>query len=115
MPSKEHLTCSSTRKEKLKRCEMGKEITSLVKTKVIKKIDKVAFLATHQLALRGKIGSFESEDERENALFLSQLDYTVEKDHRVRAIIKTIPCNTHQSRYVKRTYCCYELSGNRGY
>ena len=50
-------------------------------------------MATHQLAFRGKIDAFESKDERGNGLFLSLFNYTVEKDQRLRAIIKTIPRN----------------------
>ena len=53
----------------------------------------VAFLATHQLAFRGKIDAFESEDEGGNGLFLSLFNHTLEKDQRLRAIIKTIPRN----------------------
>ena len=59
---KQHLACYTTWKEKIKRSEMGKKITSLVNTEAIEKnryyfstlMDIVAFLATHQLALRGK-------------------------------------------------------------
>ena len=50
-------------------------------------------MATHQLAFRGKIDAFESKDKRGNGLFFSLFNYTVEKDHRLRAIIKTIPRN----------------------
>ena len=35
---KEHLACYSTWKEKIKRSEMGKEITSLANTKQLKEI-----------------------------------------------------------------------------
>ena len=50
-------------------------------------------MATHQLSFRGKIDAFESEDEKEMDFFLSLCNYTVEKDQRLRAIIKTIPQN----------------------
>ena len=56
-------------------------------------IDLVTFLATHQSAFRGKIDVFESEDKAENGLFLSLFNYTVEKDLRLRPIIKTAPRN----------------------
>ena len=77
---------------------MGKEATSLVNTVAIERnpyyfptlIDMVvAFLATHQLAFRGKTDAFESEDEGRNGLFLSLFNYTVEKDQRLQKIIKT--------------------------
>ena len=76
--TKEHLACYSTWKEKIKRYEMGEEITLLVNTEVTERnryyfsilIDIVAVLATHQLAFRGKIDAFESEGR--NGLFLSR-------------------------------------------
>ena len=51
---------------------MGKKITSLINTEAIERnryyfftlIDIVAFLGTHQLAFRGKIDVFQSEDKR---------------------------------------------------
>ena len=75
--SREHLACCSTWEEKTKRSETDKKITSLVNTVAIEKnrcyfstlIDIVAFLAIHQLAFRGKIDAFESEDEGETGLF----------------------------------------------
>ena len=56
---------------------MDKKTTSLVNTEAIKTnryyfsifINVIAFLATLQLALRGKIDAFESKDERGNGLF----------------------------------------------
>ena len=58
--SKEHLACYITWKEKTKRLEMGKNISSIVNTEAIDRnrcyfsnlIDIVAFLATHQLPFR---------------------------------------------------------------
>ena len=50
-------------------------------------------MATHQLAFRGKIDAYESEDKAENGLFFSQFNYTVEKNLRLRPIIKTAPRN----------------------
>ena len=50
-------------------------------------------MATRQLAFRGKIDAFESEHEGENGLFKSLFNYIVEKDQRLRAIIKAIPRN----------------------
>ena len=58
---------------------MGKEIISLLNTEAIERnryyfstlIGVVAFSATLQLAFRGKIDAFESEDERGNKLFLT--------------------------------------------
>ena len=75
--SKEHLACYSTWKEKIKRSEMGKEITSLAHTEAVERnsyyfstlTDVVAFLATHQLAFRGKIDAFESKKEGEMDYF----------------------------------------------
>ena len=97
--SKVNLACYSTWKENIKRPEMGKKITSLVITEAIQRnryyfstlIDKIAFLATHQLAFKGKIDTFESKEGRGNGLFFSLFNYTVKKDQHLRVIIKTIP------------------------
>ena len=80
---------------------MRKEITSLVNSEAIERNccyfstlnDIVACFATHRLACRGEIDAFESKDERGNELFLGPFNYTVEKDQRLRAIIKIIPRN----------------------
>ena len=86
--SKEHIACYSNSKEKIKRSEMGKEIILFVNTQAIQKklllffstlIDIVTFLATHQLLFKGKIDAFESKDGGKIGLFLSMLNYTVEK------------------------------------
>ena len=69
--SKEHLACYSIWKEKIKRSKMDKEIISLISIEAIQGsryyfstlIDIIAFLATHQLAFRGKIDALKSEDE----------------------------------------------------
>ena len=74
--SKKHLACYSSWKEKIKRPKTGKQITSLVNTEAIKRnryyfstlIDPVAFLTTHQLAVRGKIVAFENEGEEKDGL-----------------------------------------------
>ena len=71
--SKEHLACYNICKEKIKRSEMCKEIALVVNTEAIERnryyfatlIDVVVFLATHQLAFRGKIDTWESKDEGE--------------------------------------------------
>ena len=58
-------------------------------------IDTAAFLATHDLAFKGKINAFESED-KEGITLLSLSSYSVEKDQRLIAINITIPLNaTH--------------------
>ena len=44
-------------------------------------------------AFRGKINLFQREDKWGDGLFLTLFDYTVEKDQRLHAIIKTIPQN----------------------
>ena len=62
----------------------------------------VAFLATHQLAFIEKIDAFESENEGGHRLLLSLFNYTIEKDHHLRAIIKTIPRNaTYTNPYIQ--------------
>ena len=56
---------------------MGKEVTSLVNTEANERngyyfstlTDMVAFSATHQLAFRGKIDAFESNNQEGNELF----------------------------------------------
>ena len=58
---------------------MSEKIISLVNTEAVERncfyfstlIDIAAFLASHQLAFRGKIDALKSEDERGNGLFLS--------------------------------------------
>ena len=45
------------------------------------------------MAFKGKTDAFESKDEAGNGLFLSLFNYTLEKDQRLRAIIKTISGN----------------------
>ena len=47
----------------------------------------VTLLATHQLAFRGKIDTFESEDEGGSGLFSGLFNYTVEKDQCLHEII----------------------------
>ena len=83
--SKEHLTCYSTWKEKIKRSEMGEEITSLINTEPIEKNryyfpTLIDIAAAHELVFRKKIDAFESEDEGGNGLFLNLFNYSVEKD-----------------------------------
>ena len=53
----------------------------------------MVFLATHQLAFGGKIEVIAIEDEGGNGLFLGLFNYTLEKDQRLRAIIKYIRRN----------------------
>ena len=80
---------------------MTKKITSLVNAEAIKRnryyfvilIAIVVFLAAHQLAFRGKIDAFGSEDEGVNELFLNLRDYAAEKGQPLRAIFKTISRN----------------------
>ena len=80
---------------------MGKKITSLVNTEAIKRnryyfsilVDIVVFLATHLLTFKRKIDPLESEDKEESGLLLNVFNYPIEKDQRLRAIIKTIPRN----------------------
>ena len=99
--SKEHLACYNICKEKIKRSEMCKEIALVVNTEAIERnryyfatlIDVVVFLATHQLAFRGKIDTWESEDEGGKGLFSSLFSCNVRKDLRLLTIIKTIPRN----------------------
>ena len=92
--SKEYLACCSTWKEKIKRSEIGKEITSLVNTQTIERsryyfstlINIVAFLSIHQLVFKRKTDAIESEDKVENGLFLSLFNYPIENNQRLREL-----------------------------
>ena len=121
--SKEHSVYYNTWKERMKGSEMGEKITSLVNTEAIERnrcyfptsIDIIAFLTTHQLAFRRKVDAFEYEDEGGNGLFLALFTLLKKASVYVQLLKLSQEMQRTPSRYAKQTYCCYELSGNRGY
>ncbi len=56
-------------------------------------VDILAFLATNQLSLRGKLDAFDKMSERGCGLFLFLFEYTFRKDEQLAKVIKTIPRN----------------------
>ena len=85
---------------------MGKEITSLVKTKAIERnrcnfsilIDIAAFWLLINLGSEVKLTHLKAKSKWEMDSFLSLFNNTVEKDQRLCAIMKTIPRNATYTR-----------------
>ena len=107
--SKEHLSSYTMWKERQRRINTGKEISTLINTDQLRKnryyvsslVDVVGFLVENQLPLRGKLDAFGDMSEGGSGLFLSLLDYTIKKDPELADIVKTIPRNA--------TYTCHDM------
>lgn len=93
--------CEAIWREREKRSATGTETSTLVKTKRLDRnqyymssiIDILAFLATHQLPLRGTLDAFDSMGEGGSGLFLSLYQYTLQKYPQLARVVKTIPRN----------------------
>ena len=101
--AKDHITCYAIWKEREKRCEKGKEISTLLTSEQIARnryyissiVDVLEFLVSNQLPLRGTSESFVSmlDADGGNGLFLSLLEFSIRKDSKLAEIVKSIPKN----------------------
>jgi len=79
----------------------SKEVSTLLNSNAIERNkyyisslnDVAEFLATHQLAFRGRVEAFSSMEDGGSGLFLSLLDFSIKKDPRLTEIVKTVPRN----------------------
>ncbi|KAG9283252.1 hypothetical protein AMEX_G2003 [Astyanax mexicanus] len=110
--SKEHLACEAMWRDKERRTQTSKEISTLINNDQLQRnryylsaiIDVVEFLAVNQLPFRGDHDAYSGMNEDGCGLFLSLFEFSLRKDAELARISKTIPRNA--------TYTSHDIQNN---